>query len=260
MTCSAPARGSAPGSRYVAPWCRADSLRHLFEAKAQHPGTFVAWLDAEPFGFSRPQAYRLMSLGESFSRLSTLRNLPPDRTALYELARLKPPPATMTRTRRAARFRVSATPSELLALIGRGTAPHAEHFWALKREGQALGPHGALDADGERSSLADAEPRHEALDVTASTRSSTHPRGAREQVGERRRLVIVGRHKPLDNLDRHRLDRDHCNRKDMAQLVVVGGHPVGTVGRRRGVDPRPGLAFSQVDSRPLGTTLLVSDP
>jgi N6-adenosine-specific RNA methylase IME4 len=63
--------------------------RHLLEAKAEHPGTFVAWLDSRPFGISRSAAYNLMTVTAALGDFQTFGNFPPDRSALYELARLR---------------------------------------------------------------------------------------------------------------------------------------------------------------------------
>lgn len=65
--------------------------RHLLAAKAEHPGTFDAWLGTEPFGVSKRSAYYLCSVSTGLGHLQTFAELPPDRTALYELARLDRP-------------------------------------------------------------------------------------------------------------------------------------------------------------------------
>jgi N6-adenosine-specific RNA methylase IME4 len=64
--------------------------RHLIEAKAEYPGSFVAWLATKPFGLSQAHSYNLMQVATVTAGLQTFVNLPPDRTALYELARLEP--------------------------------------------------------------------------------------------------------------------------------------------------------------------------
>lgn len=67
-----------------------DAGQHLQAAKAQHPGTFRAWLDSKATGIRRMTAYRLMKVAEAFSSCPNLGQLPPDRTALYDLAKLDP--------------------------------------------------------------------------------------------------------------------------------------------------------------------------
>ena len=64
--------------------------RHLLEAKAQHPGGFVAWLNSSQSPVKRMTAYRLMKVAERFDGFPALGNLPPDKTALYELTQLEP--------------------------------------------------------------------------------------------------------------------------------------------------------------------------
>ncbi|MHB1511490.1 MAG: hypothetical protein ACYCST_12120 [Acidimicrobiales bacterium] len=67
-----------------------DAGRHLLQAKAEHPGTFVAWLEFKPCGVGIRTSYRLMEVAKAFGNLRTYGNLPPDRTALYELSALEP--------------------------------------------------------------------------------------------------------------------------------------------------------------------------
>ncbi len=67
--------------------------RHLTEAKAQHPGTFVAWLESGAVGIGPRHAQRLMVIAGAVSELDATHcvALPAgDSTALYELARLDP--------------------------------------------------------------------------------------------------------------------------------------------------------------------------
>jgi hypothetical protein len=64
--------------------------RHLQEAKEQHPGEFRAWLEAGGAGVGRMTAYRLMKVAAAFGSCPNLGQLPPDRTALYDLAQLEP--------------------------------------------------------------------------------------------------------------------------------------------------------------------------
>lgn len=66
--------------------------RHLIEAKEEHPGRFMAWVEAElPFGIDK--AERLMAITRSLgSCTSEMRsNLPPAYSALFHLARLPRP-------------------------------------------------------------------------------------------------------------------------------------------------------------------------
>ena len=64
--------------------------RHLIEAKAEHPGTFVAWLESGAVGIGWRTAYRFMDVASSLGSFVYVDKLPPDRYALYELARLDP--------------------------------------------------------------------------------------------------------------------------------------------------------------------------
>jgi N6-adenosine-specific RNA methylase IME4 len=64
--------------------------RHILAAKTEHPGEFVAWLNARPFGVSRSQSYYLMEIAEAFGGFHMCGNLPTEISALRELARLTP--------------------------------------------------------------------------------------------------------------------------------------------------------------------------
>ena len=63
----------------------------LMAARAEHPGTFLGWLESDAVPVSRSAAYRLMDVAQAFADFPALGSLPADRTALYELSRLSVP-------------------------------------------------------------------------------------------------------------------------------------------------------------------------
>lgn len=67
----------------------------LLEAKREHNGTFVAWVETElPFGIDR--AERLMAVTRAFATAEHREHLPAAWTALYELSKV--PPGALVRS------------------------------------------------------------------------------------------------------------------------------------------------------------------
>lgn len=62
--------------------------RHLAEAKAEHPGSFVAWLESGACGVGRSRCYQLMKIADGVGDFQHVGNLPSDSVALEALARL----------------------------------------------------------------------------------------------------------------------------------------------------------------------------
>ena len=65
-----------------------DAGLHLHEARAQHPGEFVSWLNSGAAGIKKSYAYMLMAVAANDALVQHAGNLPADTTALYELTRL----------------------------------------------------------------------------------------------------------------------------------------------------------------------------